>query len=205
MSLPRGIDPPELTRMGANRAEAGAIARPHGILFDLGNTLLREDAFDVEAGTRHVLSFARNPRGLSAQDVCDLVTELYADLLERREASWIELTPFTVHRLIYEPHGITFERSFRDVELEFFRAATSFSLTPGIRDLLANLRSHELPLGVVSNATFSSQTLSWLVQEFGLRSFFEFVMSSADYIVRKPHPVIFLVAARKLGIRPEQT
>ncbi len=180
-------------------------ARPHGILFDLGNTLLREDRFDVEAGTERVLSFANNPRGLSVQEVCALAAELDADLQDRREASLIELSPFTVHRLIYEPNGVTFDRSFHEVELEFWRAATRFSLTNGIHDFLVNLRSRELPLGVVSNSTFSSQTLSWQVQELGLLSFFEFVMSSADYVVRKPHPAILLAAARKLGVRPEQT
>ena len=70
-------------------------ARPHGILFDLGNTLLREDRFDVEAGTDRVLSFANNPRGLSVQEVCALAAELDADLQDRREASLIELSPFT--------------------------------------------------------------------------------------------------------------
>jgi len=30
-------------------------------------------------------------------------------------------------------------------------------------------------------------------------------MSSADYVVRKPHPAILTVAARKLGTAPEHT
>ena len=102
------------------------IARPQGILFDLGNTLLNEEVFDTEAGTRRVLSLAHNPQGLSTRDVCDLVAELESDLRERREATWIELSPFMVHRLVYEPHGVSFDRPFHEVELEFWRAATRF-------------------------------------------------------------------------------
>ena len=60
------------------------------------------------------------------------------------------------------------------------------------------------PLGVVSNSTSSSRILSWQLAEFGLLPFFEFVMSSADYVVRKPHPAIFLAAARKLEMAPGQ-
>lgn len=178
------------------------LRRPHGILFDLGNTLLHEEAFDIEAGTKHVLSLSDNPDRVSARQVCDLVAELESDLLERREASWIELSPFTVHRLVYEPHRISFARPFHEVEREFFRAATRFRPTEGVREFLASLAGADLPLGVVSNSTFSSQTLAWQIEEFGLGSYFRFVMSSGDYVVRKPHPAIFIAAARKLGVDP---
>jgi putative hydrolase of the HAD superfamily len=181
------------------------ITPPRGILFDFGSTLVREDAFDLEAGTEHVLSLAHNPRGLSARDVCALVAELDADLRGRREASWIELSRRSFHRLIYEPYGVTFDRSSHEIELEFWKAATRFSLTEGIQDLLRVLRSRQIPLGVVSNSTCSSKTLSWQVEELGLGALFEFVMSSADYVVRKPHPAIFLAAARKLGTGRDQT
>jgi FMN phosphatase YigB (HAD superfamily) len=134
------------------------LMRPQRILFDLGNTLLREEEFDAEAGTRHVLPLAHNPRGLSVGDVCELVAELDVDLQGRREESWLEISPFTIHRLVYEPHSVTFDLSFPEVELEFWRAATKFSPTEGVRDLLVALRSLTLPLGVVSNSTFSSRT-----------------------------------------------
>ncbi len=181
------------------------ITRPQGILFDLGDTLLNEEVFDVEAGTRRVLSFAHNPRGLSVRDVCDLVAELDSDLRDRREASWMEQSPFTVHRLVYEPHGVSFDRPFHEVEQEFWRAATRFSPTPGIQELLASLSTQQLRLGVVSNAAFTSQILAWQLNEFGLGRFFEFLMSSADYGVRKPHPALLCAAARKLGTHPETT
>ena len=178
--------------------------RPQGILFDLGNTLLHEEAFDIEAGTQRVLSFATNPKQVSAHQVCELVAELESDLRERREASWIEISPFTVHRLIYEPHGIGFNRPFREVEREFFSAAMRFRPTEGVQEFLELVRRAGLPLGVVSNSAFSSQTLAWQIAQFGLGSFFTFVMSSGDYVVRKPHPGIFLAAARKLGVDPPE-
>ncbi len=177
---------------------------PEGLLFDLGNTLLCEERFDVEAGTEHVLALARNPRKLTARDVCERVRELDADFAERRLESWLEISPFAVHRLVYEPNEISFDRPFPEVELAFWRAATRFSATEGIVDLLEDLSSAGLPLGVVSNSTFTSETLRWQLGDSGLGTFFRFVMSSADYVVRKPHPVIFEVAAKKLGVAPER-
>lgn len=176
-----------------------------GLLFDLGYTLLDEVRFDREAGTERVLELAHNPRGLSVADVCELVAALDADLDPRRKSSWIEVSPLSVHRLVYEPHGIRFERPFEEIEREFWRASTSFVPTPGITGLLEWLGSTGLPLGVVSNSTFTSGTLAWQLEQHGLRDHFRFVMSSGDYVVRKPHPEIFRAAATKLGTAPSDT
>ncbi|MEN8182751.1 MAG: HAD family hydrolase [Myxococcota bacterium] len=180
-------------------------AAPQGILFDLGNTLLREEHFDVEAGTARVLALARNPRGLSARDVCSLVVDLERDLRRRREESLLEISPFTVHRLVYEPHEISFDLPFQEVEREFWKAATRFSPTPEIAESLSELRKLGVRLGVVSNSTFTSATLAWQLREMRLLDFFRFVMSSADYVVRKPHPAIFQTAVRKLGTSLHET
>ena len=117
----------------------------------------------------------------------------------------MEFSPFMVHRLVYEPHGVSFDRSFQEVELEFWRATTRFSLTPGIHELLDDLHARGLRMGVVSNAPFTGQTLTWQLEEFGLDRFFEFIMSSGDYGVRKPHPALLRAAARRLGTDPEAT
>ena len=135
------------------RLAAFAALRPlalSGMLFDLGGTLLRLDGFDVEAGTERVLSFAENPRGVAAREVCRLVEELEVDLRVRREASLLEISPFMVHRLVYEPLEISFSKPFEEIEIEFWQAATRFTATDGIEELLASLQADSLPLGVVS-------------------------------------------------------
>ena len=53
---------------------------------------------------------------------------------------------------------------------------------------------------MVSNSAFSSEALSSELDHSGLGEFFEFVMSSADYVVRKPHPALLQTAAGKLGV-----
>ena len=180
-------------------------ARPEGLLFDLGNTLLREEAFDGLAGTLRVLALAENPRGVSVDEIRARVAEVEADLRERRERAWMEMSPWSVHRLVYEPLGITFRRPFEEVELEFLRGATRFAPTEGVEAFVGSLASSGLPLGVVSNSMFTSESLALQLEAFGLRSAFRFVMSSADYVVRKPHPAIFRVAAEKLGTEPART
>ncbi len=173
------------------------------MLFDLGDTILVGPVMDREAGTRRLLELATNPKGLSARDVINLVVELEEDLLPRRAQTHLEISPTTVHRLVYEPNDIRFELPFAELELEFWKAAARFSPSPGVRELIERLARSGIPLGAVSNSTFTGAPMCWQLEQFGLLAPFRFVMSSADYVVRKPHPRIFLTAAQKLGCPPE--
>jgi HAD superfamily hydrolase (TIGR01549 family) len=74
---------------------------------------------------------------------------------------------------------------------------------PGVEDMLQKLQSHNIPMGIVSNAAFSGTTLMWEMEQQGLADYFHFLMSSADYWVRKPHPLIMNTAAAKLSLSSE--
>ena len=90
------------------------------------------------------------------------------------------------------------------LELEFWKKCMLFSPELGIADILTALSAHNLRMGVVSNHPGSGTLLSWELQRHGLLNYFEFVISSADYGIRKPHPVIFTSAAARLGIAPSE-
>jgi len=176
---------------------------PAGILFDFGFTLLHEGAFDHASAVRRVLGLARSARGVTVEALCAEIEALEGDLRARREASLLELSPFWVQRLVLEPNGLRFDAPRQEVERAFWEAGARMTPTPGVRETVARLHARGLPMGVVSNAMFTSDTLAWQLAASGLGSFFRFVASSADYAVRKPHPAIFRAAAAKLGLPPE--
>jgi putative hydrolase of the HAD superfamily len=76
------------------------------------------------------------------------------------------------------------------------------SLIDGVHDMLATLSAQGMPMGVVSNSSFLATTLMWELERQGVPCHFAFVISSADYGVRKPDPIIFDVALRRLGPPP---
>ena len=86
-----------------------------------------------------------------------------------------------------------------ETEWEFWKAAFSVRLIDGVRDLLEHIEGRHLPLGVVSNSSFVGPTLEKELSRQGIRRYFDFVISSADYGVRKPDPIIFEIALRRLG------
>ena len=177
---------------------------PLGALFDFGGTLCREEDFDLEAGAASIVALAETTNGLTAEALAELLRNMMEDLLPRREASQLELPTTTALRLVYEPNGLTFRNTQEELELTFWRAATTFTPEPGIEDLLAQLTSRGVPIGVVSNTMFSSKAIRWELEQHKLAHFFQFIMTSAEYVVRKPHPMIFRAAAARLGVPPER-
>ena len=94
----------------------------------MAGTLLRRSRWEPELGTRDVLALASNPNGITASQVDEAVRLLAEDLKERRESSWMEVSPWAIQRLVYERLGISFEFSPHEIEAVFLRAARSWTV-----------------------------------------------------------------------------
>jgi FMN phosphatase YigB (HAD superfamily) len=75
----------------------------------------------------------------------------------------------------------------------------SYSPPEDASRVLRELIRLEIPMGVVSNSIFSSDLLKSDIERLSVPEAFQFVISSAEFGFRKPHPAIFEDGVRKLG------
>jgi putative hydrolase of the HAD superfamily len=176
---------------------------PRGVLFDFGDTLLREGPVHVLAGAAAVLGRARDAGGCRPEELAAAFRGLMADLEPRRQAARLELPPHTVSSLIYEPRGIHFELSPGEVEWVFWAAATTWTVEPGIREVLGLLAGHRVPCGVVSNTMFRAETIVRQLALFDIAPSIRWVITSTEHVVRKPDPRLFALAAQRLAQPPK--
>jgi beta-phosphoglucomutase len=80
-------------------------------------------------------------------------------------------------------------------------AAPSLALIAGAKDFVQRAKAAGLRLAVCTASTPQNMALAF--QRFGIDGWVETVVSPADGLRGKPHPDIFLEAARRLGIAPE--
>jgi HAD superfamily hydrolase (TIGR01662 family) len=102
----------------------------------------------------------------------------------------IQLTPAQLDGIIDEDHAISSE---------------VFTVGAGVPEMLEELRRRGIRLGIVSNNIYlaeKAQALWPLLTETDAH--FSTVVFSSDVGVRKPHPEIYQVALRGLGIDPSQ-
>lgn len=76
------------------------------------------------------------------------------------------------------------------------------TLQPGVDRAIGLCRSHGLALAVASSS--EHRLITFVLQRFGLDHEFAFAHSAEDEEHGKPHPAVFLSAARRLGVAPER-
>ena len=176
--------------------------RPTAILFDFGGTILSDRRLDPEGGYARLLDYAIPPHTRTLKEVQEEARRLDSEL--EPHYGLIEFSEQRFQRTLFDKLGIQFRISFLEMELEFWKGAVRYRLEPGIIEALDELTRLKIKMGIVSNNSYSGSVLEWELQRHGLPDAFSFVMSSADYAMRKPHPLLFEVAIARLNTRADQ-
>jgi HAD superfamily hydrolase (TIGR01549 family) len=150
-----------------------------------------------------VIELCKNPRSVSFIK-CGFIGKEIGEMLDKEAtASQHEFPIRAFVELFCNRTGMTFDMPYPELEMEIWKSMHRFSPEPGVREVLAELTAHNVPMGVVSNAAFSTEVLQWEMAKHNILEPFQFVISSADCIFRKPHPEIFRSAAARLGFDPK--
>lgn len=80
---------------------------------------------------------------------------------------------------------------------------TNWKLEEDALETLQKLKSLNCKLGIFSNAG-DDKDVQELIETFGIRSYFDFVLTSATCFYRKPHPRAFEIALAQWNISPEE-
>ena len=173
---------------------------PKMIMFDYGQTLVDFKSFDPLKGTRAVLNQASyNPNNVSAEEVQSLANDLGSDI--GRE-NLLEIHNFAFQNYLYEYFGIGINKSSREVERIFENAAFKGEKTKNIEEFLKFLDSINIRTAVISNITFSGDSLKERINSYIPSNKFEFIIASSEYVFKKPHKRIFELALRKAKLNP---
>lgn len=182
---------------------------PKMILFDYGQTLIAEQKFDGVKGTEAVLQYAvRNKYHLSAEQVQAKANEINHEFgrfePEKRHLFQIEIpnTMFTPY--LYESQGIEIALSNSEIDTVFWNAAAWGVPTEGIKDFLEYLKNKGIRTGVISNIAYASSVVAERINRLLPENAFEFIITSSNFMFRKPNKRIFDLALEKAELQPDE-
>lgn len=172
--------------------------RPEAILFDLGSTLLHDG---LSGGLNARVRLLVKPEAFApfVKGNFDLPATL-ADAMEVVYRSGLE--EFHVRKWLeahLDPNLPDPEGTPEALEAVIRSTILSYSPPEDASRVLRELIRLEIPMGVVSNSIFSSDLLKSDIDRLSVPEAFQFVISSAEFGFRKPHPAIFEDGVRKLG------
>ena len=179
--------------------------KPKMLLFDYGNTLVYEPAFDREAGFRAVLEYCTaNPLGVDARRLAQAYAPALERLIAASRAAEADLMDMGSKRMIYEGLGLSFSLDPVALERVFWDAAGPGRAMPGINALLSALKARGIRTAVLSNMNFREENLIGRIRRYLPENAFEFILCSCEYGTRKPAPEFFRLALGKAGLGPEE-
>lgn len=183
--------------------------KPKMILFDYGQTLVKEEGFDSLAAEEAVLSRAiKNPYEVTAQEMLAFDRELNKEIgrftKETMETYKLEVHNHPYQRFLYEYFGLEFEEDPYEMEQLFWDTAAPGVPTDGIKEVLNYLIENNIRVGVISNISFSGEALRRRLAAVLPEYTFEFILASSEYVFRKPNKFLFQLALRKAGLQPEE-
>ncbi len=179
--------------------------KPLAVLFDYGGTLGIDTGFDLERGVEYIRQRALNPDVTTTVELCAVWNRLHADIeMSRRRGSdrTFDASLKGIFRCVFGTTDLRFSEELEELEYLFDQANSDHAQTPYMAELLDCLRQENIRTGVISNIVMSGNSLKRSLDTLYPDNAFEFVLTSADYILCKPAPYMFETACKRLGIAP---
>ena len=177
--------------------------RPKMLLFDYGNTLIYEPDWDNHGSVRVLYSLIEsNPYNITLEELDKFMLDLFEDIRKLR-GNLIEIHEYPFLRYVLEYFDLKLSVSFEEAEWLMWNGMSAGKEMPGAAEMLRTLDSMGIRTGIISNLCWSADTLKRRLDYFFPEHQFEFVMTSSEYIFRKPERHIFELALRKAHLNAE--
>jgi len=179
--------------------------RIRGVGFDLIGTLVRVEPSVDRGLTRLHESIVRHGIDVPFETFLETYRAVTLEYRKTRLETFREISNLVwvaeaLRRLGHEV-GPSSETIKEAVHEYFIPYRASVTVMEGASELLSTLREH-FRLGVVSNFT-CADVVHQILEENGLRGFFDYVCVSDEVGWRKPHPAIFNTFLSRLSLRAE--
>jgi len=169
------------------------LVHPHPTFPDLFARILVREGHDVDAETiRDRISVVSDRFAKAARE-----NELWTTAPEKSRAFWHD-----VYSIFFEHLGISNAGGLIDVVYGEFTDLANYALFEDVVPVLEKLHGAGLALGVVSNF---EEWLERLLEQLGVRPYFDVRVISGVEGLEKPDPAIFRLAMDRAGVSPERS
>lgn len=178
------------------------------IAFDYGQTIIDEHPVDFVKGTAEVMKYAVvNKYGKTPEEIQQLSAQLKSELGNCKPGltfgDYGEIDNIAFQAYLYESQGIELSISYEEAELIFWDGASMGKPAEGIVELLDYLKQENIRTAVLSNNAYGQESLIKRINRILPEHHFEFILSTKDYLFRKPNHRIYELMLEKAGLKAE--
>ena len=174
------------------------------ILFDYGGTLLYEPNLNPDAGNKAIFDYIKeNPHHITPDEFNGFLRSTFDKIRDLNDGR-LEIHEHIFLRYVLEYFDMKLSISLEETEWIICNAISNAQKTPGAEEMLSSLQNMGIKTGVISNLCWSGNALTRRLHEHFPNHQFEFILTSSEYIFRKPEKLIFDIAVRKSGLSRDE-
>lgn len=174
------------------------ITKPKMIIFDYGHTLLYEPDWDSDRGDMALMKYiTKNPNNCTLEDVKNGAELVFGQHIESVRKIGYDISAQVGNRVLYEYLGIEFSLTPLEHETVFWDGASRGAVMPDADKMIDYINKKGIRSAVISNLLWSGEALTERLNRLLPNNQFEFVMTSSDYLFRKPNRMLFEIALCK--------
>ncbi len=130
----------------------------------------------------------------------------HVEISEEEHQKYMGTASDVMWRTIAERHQIKLPveeliEQNRTESIRFFSEINEIPVMPGLIELLEKLQQKAYPMAVASSSF--PEIIDIILEKTNLKKYFQVIVSGEEAGKSKPEPDVFLLAARKLNIKPE--
>ena len=172
------------------------------VIFDIDNTLYSYDDAH-EHGWKALCDYVREHLAMEPEDFSREIALSAEDVKRRLDADCAALHDRTLRfQVMLERRKLPLTHADIMGELYWNTMISHAQPTPGIMNCLAALKEAGYILGIGTDMTVEYQLKK--LKQLQMLPLFDFLVSSEEANVEKPHPKLFRICAEKAGLKPEE-
>ena len=171
---------------------------PKIIIFDVGGTLVKGNWEDCLLGYLYLYNEildVKEPK----EDYLKFIQDMFY-VIKQRESCDLEFNFRSFFNYLKDLYGLKTNKSFEEIEYNFVRSFYRPVINDYVIDILEYLKDRNIPLYVLSNSMYSTSLIERELNNIGVKDYFIQIISSGDYLVRKPSKELFKLYLKKFDM-----
>lgn len=172
---------------------------PKVFIFDVGGTIFDVININFDNGLIYLYDNVIDQTKVTKEEFIKSMKEI-SHALRERELNNFEFSFDYFFNYVTFIYGNPHNYKPRDIEWDYSHALYQGEEIPNVIDFIKYLKDKGIKLYVLSNSMFSTPEIRLEIEEYHAREYFLDVISTGDYIFRKPSEDIFKLYIKKLAL-----
>lgn len=171
------------------------------VIFDFWDTIVNYNFDPIKANSLMLKHSLKNPDNIDAYRLGMEIKNVFTTIRKMNEE--IEVPFASMHYYVHRKLNLEMDEEYDELEYLFTKEGHSLSLVDGVKEFIEYILEKGYKIAILSNTILKSRTQERILKELLPNIKFSFIISTSEWVFRKPNIRIFNVALMHANMDPQ--